>query len=103
MIRDYWQIVKGRLYDEISALQDKIQPDLWQAIDSLRQLGNIGAHMEKDTDLIVDIDPGEAEKLIKLIELLMKEWYINREERTKLFGDILQINADKQAIRKGEG
>lgn len=103
MIRDYWGIIKGRLYDEISALQGKIQPDLWQAIDSLRQLGNIGAHMEKDTDLIVDIDPGESEKLIKLIELLMKEWYINREERTKLFGDILQINADKQAIRKGEG
>lgn len=103
MIRDYWGIVKSRLYDEISALKDKVQPDLWQAVDSLRQLGNIGAHMEKDTGLIVDIDPGEAEKLIKLIELLMKEWYINREERNKLFGDILQINADKQAARKGEG
>ena len=59
--------------------------------------------MEKDADLIVDIDPGEADKLIKLIELLMKEWYINREERSQLFGDILQINADKQAARKGEG
>lgn len=103
MIRDYWGIVKGRLYDEITELKDRIQPDLWRAIDGLRQLGNIGAHMEKDTDLIVDIDPGEAEKLIKLIELLMKEWYINREERSQLFGDILQINADKQAIRKGEG
>ena len=103
MIRDYWGIAKGRLYDEITELKDKVQPDLWQAIDSLRQLGNIGAHMEKDTDLIVDIDSGEAEKLIRLIELLMKEWYINREERNKLFGDILQINADKQSTRKGEG
>lgn len=89
MIRDYWGIVHNRLYDEVSALKDKIQPDLWTAIDGLRQLGNIGAHMEKDTDLIVDIDPGEADKLIQLIELLMKEWYINREERNKLFGDIL--------------
>lgn len=103
MIRDYWGIVKGRLYDEITALKDKVQPDLWSAIDGLRQLGNIGAHMEKDTDLIVDIDPGEAEKLIKLIELLMKEWYINREARSKLFSDILHINADKQTARKGEG
>lgn len=103
MIRDYWGIVKGNLYNEITALSDKVQPDLWQAIDGLRQLGNIGAHMEKDTNIIVDIDPGEAEKLIKLIELLMKEWYINREERRQLFGDILQINADKQAARKGEG
>ena len=59
--------------------------------------------MEKDTNLIVDIDADEAEKLIKLIELLMKEWYINREERKQLFSDILEINADKQATRKGEG
>ena len=100
MIRDYWGITKNRLIDEIFALKDKIQPDLWEAIDNLRQLGNIGAHMEKDVDLIVDIDPGEAEKLIKLIELLIKEWYINREERKNLFDDILQINATKQATRK---
>lgn len=103
MIHDYWGITKSRLIDEISALQDKIQPDLWKAIDSLRQLGNIGAHMEKDVDLIIDIDPGEAEKLIKLIELLIKEWYINREERKNLFDDILQINAEKQVERKREG
>ena len=100
MIRDYWGIVKSRLNDEISDLKERIQPDLWSAIDSLRQLGNIGAHMEKDVDLIVDIDPGEADKLIKLIELLMKEWYINREERKKLFGDILDINSEKQLERK---
>ena len=103
MIRDYWGIVKNRLIDEIAELKGKLQPDLWQAIDSLRDLGNIGAHMEKDVNLIVDIDPGEAEKLIKLIELLMKEWYINRQERSQLFNDILQINAEKQAIKKGEG
>lgn len=102
MIRDYWGINKDTIYKEITELKTKIQPDLWQALDGLRQLGNIGAHMEKDTNLIVDIDPDEAEKLVSLIELLMKEWYINREERKKLFGDILQINADKQSQRKGE-
>lgn len=103
MIRDFWGIADRNLHNEITALKDKVQPDLWQALDNLRQLGNIGAHMERDTNLIVDIDPGEAEKLIKLIELLMEEWYINREKRNKLFSDIFQINADKQAIRKGEG
>ena len=102
MIRDYWGIKKGRLNEEISALKEKIQPDLWGAIDGLRQLGNIGAHMEKDVDLIVDIDPGEADKLIKLIELLMKEWYINCEERKKLFEDILEINSEKQLERKSK-
>lgn len=103
MIRDFWGIAKSTLCAEIIALKDKIPADLWSVIDSLRQLGNIGAHMEKDTNLIVDIDPNEAERLIRLIELLMKEWYINREDRKQLFGDILEINAEKQAIRKGEG
>lgn len=103
MIRDFWGIAKDSLNAEITALKDIVQPDLWAVLNSLRQLGNIGAHMEKDTNLIVDIDPDEAEKLIRLIELLMKEWYINREERKQLFGDILEINAEKQAIRKGKG
>ena len=103
MIRDYWGISKRTLYDEISELREKLQPDLWMALDNLRQLGNIGAHMEADTNVIVNIDPDEAEKLIQLIELLMKEWYINRAEREQLFGDILRTNEAKQAQRKGEG
>ena len=100
MIHDFWGIKLKNLNQEISALKDKIPADLWSSIDALRQLGNIGAHMEKDTDVIVDIDPNEAESLIKLIELLMKEWYINREERKKLFSDIISTNESKQAERK---
>jgi len=102
MIHDYWNIKKNTLNQEIIALKDMLQPDLWKAIDGLRQIGNIGAHMEKDINLIIDIDEGEAEKLIKLIELLMKEWYINREERKLLFEDILLTNENKQSQRKGE-
>lgn len=100
MIRDFWGISKDTLYQEIDALKDKIPADLWLSIDALRQLGNIGAHMEKNTDVIVDIDPDEAESLIKLIELLMKEWYINREERKQLFSTITSTNAQKQNQRK---
>ena len=100
MIHDFWDIKLKNLNQEITALKDKIPADLWSSIDALRQLGNIGAHMEKDTDVIVDIDPNEAESLIKLIELLMKEWYINREERKKLFSDIISTNETKQAERK---
>lgn len=103
MIRDFWGITKGTLNAEINALKDQIPADLWTAIDSLRQLGNIGAHMEKDTSVIVDIDPDEAQRLVSLIELLIKEWYINREERRNLFSSIFDINADKQQQRKGEG
>ncbi len=100
MIHDFWDIKLKNLNQEITALKDKIPADLWSSIDALRELGNIGAHMEKDTDIIVDIDPNEAESLIKLIELLMKEWYINREERKKLFGEIISTNQSKQEQRK---
>lgn len=100
MIRDFWGIKEKNLYEEISALKNQIPADLWFSIDALRQLGNIGAHMEKDTNVIVDIDPDEADSLIQLIELLMKEWYINREERKKLFSNIITTNQTKQSERK---
>jgi hypothetical protein len=100
MIRDFWSIEEGNLFAAISELRGKIPDDLWRSIDSLRRLGNIGAHMEKDINLIVEIDPDEARKLVSLIELLMNEWYINQYARQKLFDDILQIDSKKQAQRK---
>ena len=100
MIRDFWGITKPTLNKEIDELQNQIPSDLWSSIDALRQLGNIGAHMEKGTNVIVDIDPNEANSLIQLIELLMKEWYINREERKKLFSSIISTNQTKQSERK---
>jgi hypothetical protein len=99
MIHDYWDIKLKNLNHEITALKDKVDPDLWSAIDSLRELGNIGAHMEKNTDVIVDIDSGEATTLINLVELLMNEWYINRENRNQLIGKVISTNAVKQDQR----
>ena len=100
MIRDFWQTNEKNLFEEIKAIEDKIPAVQWKAIDALRSLGNIGAHMEKDVNCIVDIDDGEAEKLIKLIELLIEQWYINRYEQEQLFSDIVGINDEKQAERK---
>lgn len=100
MIHDKWQIVLKNLNQEITALKDKIDPSLWSAIDSLRQLGNIGAHMEKDINTIIDIDPDEAQKLLSLVEILIREWYIIPHEREILLSGIVQINNDKQEQRK---
>ena len=100
MIHDKWNIVLKNLNQEISALKDKIDPSLWAAIDSLRQLGNIGAHMEKDINTIVDIDSNEAQKLLTLVEILIKEWYLVPHEREELLSSIVQINVEKQQERK---
>jgi hypothetical protein len=81
MIRDYWGITKSRLVDEINALNGLVDKDTWSAIDAIRKIGNIGAHMEKDVSIIIDIDPPEAQLLIQLIEDLFQTWYVTRHER----------------------
>lgn len=99
MIRNFWGISKSRLVDEIDALKDKIHPTQWKVIDGVRRIGNIGAHMEKDINLIVDIEPDEAEKLIKLIELLLENWYVKRYEEEQLYNDVINIDETTQSAR----
>ena len=100
MIRDFFQISKSNLFEEINAIKDKIPADQWAVLDGVRRIGNIGAHMEKDINLIVDIEPDEAQKLIKLIELLLQQWYIERHNQQELFADIIGIDQAKQQERK---
>lgn len=88
MIRDFWGIKKGRLVDEILALEEKVDPDTWAAIDAVRTIGNIGAHMEKDINTIIEVDPDEAALLIELIETLIKDWYIARNYRQERLAKI---------------
>lgn len=102
MIRDFWNIHdKRNLHAEIQAIKDDVSPSIWKAIDAVRSIGNIGAHMEQDVNLIVDVDEGEAEKLISLIELLFKSWYIDRAETEELLTSITGIADKKQAEREG--
>jgi hypothetical protein len=81
MIRNFWAVSKPRLADEINSLQTMVDRQTWEAIDSLRKIGNIGAHMEKDINAIVDVDADEARLLIELNETLFEEWYVARHDR----------------------
>lgn len=100
MIRDFHGIKKGRLIDEIAELQGHIPPFQWNAIDSLRKLGNIGAHMEKDVNLIIDIEIEEAIRLLQLVEMLVEQWYINRHDQEELCARITATADSKEAQRQ---
>ena len=100
IIRDFWEVKPGRLYDEIDAIKDKVDPLTWDAIDAVRRVGNIGAHMEKDINLIVEVEPKEAELLINLIETLLKDWYVTKEERRIRLLAIAAIAENKDRQRK---
>jgi len=112
IIRDFTGIAKSRLIDEISVLKAAVEDgtadravteETVKAIDHVRSLGNIGAHMEKDIDVIVPVEPGEAQAMIELIEMLFDEWYGARERRQQRLSRIEQIKAAKEAIKNGGG
>ena len=101
MIRDFWNISGlSNLKQEIDAIKEKVDSMTWSAIDSVREIGNIGAHMEKDINLIIDVDPGEAKLLIQLIESLIKEWYISKYEREKNMKKIIKTGSQKNIQKK---
>ena len=101
MIRDFWKVNERNLFEEINAIQEKVDPQTWEAINAVRSVGNIGAHMEKDINLIIDVEPNEAEARIKLIEILIKDWYIARQERENALASVIGIGKQKSRERKG--
>jgi len=100
MIRDFWQIKKSNLATAIRALKSRVETDEYDAIDAIRRVGNIGAHMEKNVNLIIDVDPGGAEKLLRLIESLIEEWYVRRHKKAELLAAVREIADGKGALKK---
>lgn len=110
MIRNFCGISKTRLVDEINELKQLVeegkspsgvQLEHIEAIDHVRSIGNIGAHMEKDINVIIDVDPNEAQALIELTELLFEEWYVARKKRQDKLGSIQLIANEKKAAKAG--
>lgn len=108
MIRDFCGIKKNRLVDEVAELKRLVDEDAAPkgvsyetvaAIDHVREIGNIGAHMEKDIDLIIPVEPDEAAILIELVEMLFEEWYLARHRREERLSQIKGAREEKQAMK----
>jgi hypothetical protein len=100
ILRDFFKVTPGRLVDEINALEATMAPELLEAIHGVRKVGNIGAHMEKDIDLIVDVDPDEAQLLIELVETMIEETYVHREQRRARIQKVTELAGSKEQARK---
>lgn len=109
MIRDFAKpsTKSDKLFDEIKALESaiadgsaprEISSDSVAALTAVRKVGNIGAHMEANVDVIVDVDAGEAQVMLDLIESLMQDWYVERHKRQQRFAATTQlaIHKDRQ-------
>jgi hypothetical protein len=103
MLRDYWIVQPGSLSDEFRQIKSTTDPLTWETIESVRKTGMIGARMENNGPEILDTEPGEAKLLINLIETLIQDWYVVREDRRKRLQEIRQLVGDGVAGTKAEG
>jgi len=56
--------------------------------------------MERDINIIVDVEPKEAQLLIELIEFLLKDWYIQRHQKREKLAKIKAIAEEKHKAKK---
>lgn len=99
ILRDFYKTNGKTLNAEINSLEGKIPSLQYKVLHSIRKIGNIGAHLEKDVNLIIDINSDDAGKLLALIEHLFKVTYIERFETETLFNEILKIDDEKQNMK----
>lgn len=110
MIRDFCNIKETNLHKEIEKLKTSVEEckipsvteESIQAIDNIREMGNIGAHIKKPTGILIDIEPEEATLLIQLIETLFKDWYVARNERQQRLKNIQAITKKKEQQKTTE-
>ncbi|WLS08901.1 DUF4145 domain-containing protein [Shinella sumterensis] len=103
IVRDFFAIPenkRGNLGAELSYVKEKIDPDLWEAILAVRGIGDIGAHMDKNVDQIIDVTPDEARLLVELIETLFKDWYIARKRRRDNQRGLQALLEEKRGAQK---
>jgi hypothetical protein len=103
MLRDFWQVQPGRLVDEFRQIKGTADPLTWEAIEAIRGTGMIGARFESEGAELLDTEPGEANLLLGLIETLIEDWYVGREERRRRLHGIRQITGGgAQEIKEPE-
>ncbi|MBV1918575.1 MAG: DUF4145 domain-containing protein [Sphingomonadaceae bacterium] len=104
MIRDFCDIRERSLFAEIETLERRLAEDdlprgveeeTIEAMRALKNIGNLGAHMTERGGEILDVEPGEAQALLALIEMLFTDWYVARARRRERLARVLEIDASK--------
>ena len=87
MIRDKLGLQKPRLSEalaEAQALpQARLRPQTQCAINHVLGFPNVRAHIDKDVNPIIDVEPKVAQKLVWLIEFLLPDWYSLKPDQIK--------------------
>lgn len=103
IIHNEAKIVKRNLKEEIEELTSKpgFPADLSEALDTLREFGNFGAHPINDvqTGSIIDVEPGEAEWMLDVLDMLFDFFFV-KPAKLKQKKDLL--NAKRKAAGRSQ-
>lgn len=116
IIRDLQFDTSDAAVETPSKKQNDKRPNLWQEIEnfvkiadvpdnqkaalhSCREIGNIGAHPEDDIVKIIPVNVDEADALLKFVEYLIKEYYIDPFEKDNTISSVVSINNEKQKLK----
>ena len=96
MIRHRWGVKnKPHLYAEIKAIRHQVSAEVRQALLDVKDMGNIGAHMEQDVNLVLDVTAEEASALMRVIEMVMNDWYVEQMHRKTALASVREITEEK--------
>jgi hypothetical protein len=84
VLREEYKIDRGSLDKEIQAFIQlgNIPSHISEAVDAVRNVGNFAAHPLKDTNTgeIVDVEPGEAEWLLEVMDALFDFTFVQPQK-----------------------
>lgn len=103
LLRDYAEVKKSSLYNEIQEVIDKneLPSYLKNSIDAIRNIGNYAAHPNKsqNTGEIIDVEPGEAEWSIDVLRELFEFYFVRpkniKKRRQKLNEKLEEMGKNK--------
>jgi hypothetical protein len=98
LLREKAGVKPGNLSDEIDeVLESKTLPsDLAEDLDTIRVIGNFGTHpiKSKNTGEIVDVETGEAEHTLTVLEELLDFYYVRPAARAAKRAEINKKQTD---------
>jgi hypothetical protein len=88
-----------KLFDQIDAAMPSLPGYVADPLHYVRDLGNIAAHetTNKATGEIVDVEPGEADALLGVLEDLFDHYYV-KPEQVRLRAEALAARKNSQPI-----
>lgn len=97
MIDDVFNVNERTLAASISKLEENnlITNEVKTALQTLKDVGNEGAHFNENSKLLQDIEPEDAQILLKFIEYLENQWYTSKHNSELLMASLNGLKKPK--------